>query len=91
MRNDIETYADLDSGAEVDLVSFEFVKTYKFQQAKLTAPLIHAINQFSTPTYGVWSIPLTVTDSRDITRRFTRSCVAIDRDPRLHGSPVCSQ
>lgn len=87
-RNDLETHADLDSGAEVDLVSFEFVKTYKFQQAKLSEPFIHAINQRPTPTYGVWTIPLEATDSRGITRRFTRSCVAIDRDPRLHGSPV---
>jgi hypothetical protein len=28
-RNDLETYADLNSCAEVDLVSFEFIKRYK--------------------------------------------------------------
>lgn len=88
LRNNLETYADLDSGAEVDLVSFELVKKYKLQRAKLIEPLIYAINQRKTPTYGVWTIPLQATDSRGITRRFTRSCVAIDRDPRLEGSPI---
>lgn len=87
-RNDLETHADLDSGAEVDLVSFEFVKKYKLQAARLTEPLIRAINRRTTPTYGVWSIPLKATDPRGTTRRFTRACVAIDRDPRLIGSPV---
>lgn len=87
-RNDLETHADLDSGAEVDLVSFEFVKKHKLQAAKLTEPLIHAINRRTTPTYGVWNVPLKATDSRGTTRRFTRNCVAIDRDPRLNGSPI---
>lgn len=88
IRNTLETHADLDSGAEVDLVSFEFVRKYRLQPAKLTEPIIRAINRRNTPTYGVWSVPLKATDSRGITRRFTRPCVAIDRDPRLTGSPV---
>lgn len=88
VRNNLETHADLDSCAEVDLVSYDFVKKYKFQQAKLTEPLIYAINRRDTPTYGVWTIPIEATDSRGITRRFTRACVAIDRDPHLTGSPV---
>ena len=87
-RNDLETHADLDSGAEVDLVSFEFVRKYKLQAAKLTEPFIRAINRRTTPTYGVWNVPLKATDSRGTTRRFTRACVAIDRDPRLDGSPI---
>jgi hypothetical protein len=69
-------------------VSFEFVKKYKLSQAKLTAPLIHAVNQRTTPTYGVWNVPLKATDSRGTIRRFTRACVAIDRDPRLVRSPI---
>jgi hypothetical protein len=52
-RNDLETYADLNSYAEVDLISFEFVKRYKLNQAKQSAIPIRAINQRLTPTYGV--------------------------------------
>jgi hypothetical protein len=40
VRNTLETHADLDTGAECDLVSYDFVKKYKFNQAKLTEPLI---------------------------------------------------
>lgn len=84
----IQTNADLDSCAEVDIVSYEFAKKHRLQQAKLTAPLISAINRRSTSTYGVWRIPITMVDSRGTTRSFQRSCVAIDRDPRIEGSPV---
>jgi hypothetical protein len=81
VQNDLETYTDLDSYTKVDLISFEFVKKYKLSQAKLTTPLIDAINKRATPTYGVWNVLLKATDSRGTTRRFTRVCVAIDRDP----------
>ena len=88
MRNDVETHADLDSGAEVDLVSHQFAQQYGLSRAPLTGVMISAVNKRSTPTYGVWTIPITATDSRGTTRTFHRNCLAIDRDPRLEGSPV---
>ena len=88
VKDNIKTHADLDSCAEVDIVSHEFVKNHRLEQAKLTAPLVTAINRRSTPTYGVWKVPITAVDSRGTTRSFERSCVAIDRDPRLEGSPI---
>lgn len=54
----------------------------------MTAPIIEAVNQITTPTYGVWRVPITAVDSRGTSRTFERPCVAIDRDPRLEGSPV---
>lgn len=88
VKNDTETHADLDSCAEVDVVSYEFVKNHRLEQARLTAPLITAINRRKTPTYGIWRVPITVVDSVSATRSCERSCVAIDRDPRLEGSPI---
>ena len=88
MRNDIETHADLDSRAEVNLVSHQFARQYGLSRAPLTGVIISAINRRSTPTYGVWIVPITATDSRGTTRTFKRHCLAIDRDLRLEGSPV---
>ena len=87
-RNDIETHADLDSCAEVDLVSYQFVQLYKLQAAKMTAPLVEAVNQLNTPSYGVWKVPFYITDSRGTTQYIERPCVAINRDPSLLGSPI---
>jgi hypothetical protein len=86
--NDIEMHADLDSGAEVDIVSHKFAQQYGLRRAPLTGVIILAINQRSTPTYGVWIVPITATDSRGTARTFERCCLAIDRDPRLEESPV---
>jgi hypothetical protein len=88
VRNDVETHADLDSGAEVDLVSHQFAQQHNLGRAPLTGVIISAINKKSTPTYGVWIVPITATDSRGTTRTFSRHCLAIDRDSRLEGSPV---
>ena len=60
----------------------------KLQPTLLVAPQIAAVNMASTPSYGVWDVLIVATDSRGTTRRFTRACVAIDRDPRPEGSPV---
>lgn len=88
VRTDIETHADIDTCAEVDLVSYEFVQKYHFDQAKYNAPLLEVVGRQGAPTYGVWTIPITVYDSRGTKREFSRPCVAVDRDPRLSGSPV---
>jgi transposase InsO family protein len=85
---DIETHADLDSCAELDVISITFALQQRLDRAKLTHPLIEAVNNLPVPTYGVWNVPIIATDSRGTRREFTRPCVAIDRDPRAEGSPV---
>ncbi|RJE17540.1 to reverse transcriptase, partial [Aspergillus sclerotialis] len=87
-KNDIETHADLDSCAEVDIVGYQFAKQHKLQQAKATAPMLEAVNQLDTPSYGVWKVPFSITDSRGTTKYIERSCVAINRDSSLDGSPI---
>ena len=42
----------------------------------------------TTPSYDVWSVPITLTDLRGRTKTFIRPCVAIDRDPQDSRSPV---
>lgn len=86
--NDIRTHADLDTCAEVDLVSVDFVKEHRLNRAKFNPPLIQAVGGKSVSTYGVWNVPLTICDSRGTEKVLNRPYVAVDRDPRLEGSPV---
>lgn len=39
-------------------------------------------------TYGLWEVPLRMTDSRGTVKEFTIVCHGINRDPRDKGSPV---
>ena len=39
-------------------------------------------------SHGVYWVPLILTDSRGTTREVKRACLAVDRDPRLQGSPI---
>src|SRR5204863_9941284 len=86
--NRLVTNVDLDSCAEVDCISYEFAKRLQLQQAKLSAPLLEAAGRLRMNNYGVYRVPLTLTDSRGATRQITRPCVAIDRDPRPEGHPI---
>jgi hypothetical protein len=69
-------------------MSIAFVKAARLREASLSAPILRVINAFTTLTYGVWEVPITITDSRGITRSFVRSYIAINRDSRLEGSLV---
>jgi transposase InsO family protein len=84
----LETHADLDSCAEVDIISEQFARKHQLRQSRLTPPILEAAGKINIPTYNAWEVPIVATDSRGTTRVFTRICVGIDRDPRLEGSPV---
>lgn len=84
----LKTNVDLDTGAEVDIISVSLAKQCRFELAKKTAPILEAVGNFRVPTYGVYTVPITLTDSRGTTRTVERPCIAVDRDPDLKGSPV---
>lgn len=80
--------ADLDTCAELDIVSYALARKLRLQQCRLTYPIIRAIGELQTPTFGVYSVPIRATDSRGTTRSFNRPCVAINRDLSPKNSPV---
>jgi len=83
-----QTYVDLDTAAEVDIVSLEFVQKHQFQPAGLNLPSIQAVGDLSVPTHGAFTIPLTLTDSRGTIKEVKRPCIAVERDLEPSGSPV---
>jgi len=85
---DTKTHADLDTCGEVDIISIAFAREHRLRQAHLSPVLLRAVHDSKVPTYGVWIVPLTVVDSRGVSRKIVRPCMAIDRDPRALGSPV---
>jgi transposase InsO family protein len=85
----VETYADLDTGAECDIISWQFAKDQQLKTSKLRAPgLAEWTRKYKMPQYGVYEVPLRLTDSRGTTRTMVRLCAAVDRDPRPEGSPI---
>jgi hypothetical protein len=85
---EIKTNADLDTCAQVDVVSIDLVKRAKLDQAKMTCTIMQAYDGRTGITAGVWKVPLKVTDSRGTTKVFERPCVAVPRDGNLSGSPI---
>jgi hypothetical protein len=81
-----QTRIDLDTAAEVDIVSLEFVQRHKFKPANLTIPSIQAVGDLSVLTHGAFTIPITLTDSRGTTKQVKRPYIAVERDP--NGSSV---
>lgn len=79
---------DLDTAAEADLVSYQFVKNHTFSPSQKIAPTLEAAGSLPIQTYGTYDVPLSLTDSRGTTRSFTRTCTAIDRASTADSSPV---
>ncbi|KAJ6171525.1 hypothetical protein N7470_000592 [Penicillium chermesinum] len=84
----IQTNIDLDTGAECDLVSIEFVRKHNFHPAKASAPRLGAVGELRCPTYGCYTVPIVLTDSRGTIRRFERVCIAVERRLTPGSSPV---
>lgn len=87
-HKDIETAADLDSCAEINIISAQFAQTHKLNRAKATTPILKAVGALTVPQYGVYKVPISIKDSRGEERDLELLCVAVDRDPRAEGSPV---
>lgn len=72
----------------LDLISVDFARQHKLQQASATAPILRAVGALTVPQHGVYKVPITATDSRGQEKQLTLLCVAIDKDPNTQGSPV---
>lgn len=77
----LDTFADLDTGAEVDTIDITVAKQYHLQQGELTAPLIEAIGRMEVLTHGVWNVPIRLRDSRGTVKEVIRACVGVEHAP----------
>lgn len=87
-RNPVDTFTDLDTGAETDIISYDFVKVHKLKRANRRIVPLAGIPGTGIQTYGVFEVPFSITDSHGVTKEFIRPCTAIDRDPRVEGCPM---
>ena len=76
---------DFDTGAEADLVDFDFVERHSLEMAPFTAPHIVAVDDNHFESLGVVYVPLKLTDSRGVVRRIRRPCSVIRSKG---GSPI---
>ncbi|OQE16552.1 hypothetical protein PENFLA_c027G03970 [Penicillium flavigenum] len=86
--NGSETHADLDTGAECDVVSKEFAYKNGLLAAPFSSPSIKGVAPDRLRTHGVFWVLFTIRDSRGIEKTAKRACIGIDRDSRLEGSPI---
>lgn len=85
-RGDPFLTVDLDSCAQVNVVDMKFVRKHRLPQVNVETPTIHWFNESFAKVYGVYTVPLTLTDFHGVKRTIRCKCVGTDRDPRE--SPV---
>ena len=88
LENGTETHADLDTGAECDVVSKEFACRNKLPAAPFSSPSLKGVAPERLRTHGAFWVSFTINDSRGTRKTIKRPCIGIDRDPRTEGSPV---
>ena len=81
-------HADLDTCTEVDIISIRYAREQTLRLVHPPAPVLRAVGELKVPSYRVYKVPLTITDSRGTQKRFEQLYVAIDRDFRQEGSPI---
>ena len=90
---DFPIVVDLDSCAEVNLVDISFVREYKLQWSGAKSPAFRSLKT-NIKTFGIFNVPISLTDHRNVLRKATLLCVAVDRDPAdslvLMGMPALS-
>jgi hypothetical protein len=67
-------------------VSRSFADQHKLAEAPFRSLSLEGVSIERLRTHRVYWVPLTITDSRGITKTFKRPCIGIDRDPT--GSPI---
>jgi hypothetical protein len=72
---------DMDSGAQVDCVSWKWAKSMDLKPYKKPYPKsIGVVGNLTTQTYGAYWVRHQMTDSQGVTREFYRPFLAIERD-----------
>lgn len=91
---DTPVVVDLDSCAEINVVDISFVRRHRLAQVDADSPRVRCLNKLFTKVYGIYAVPISLTDNHGTIRCFTVSCLAIDRGegdaPVLFGMPALS-
>ena len=83
-----DTTLDLDTAAGSDIVSIQFAKRMQLKKTRHPNPVTQTADETKIQTFGIWDVPITLTDFRGRTKTATRPCVAIDRPETPGVSPI---
>src|SRR5690348_480374 len=68
---DIPVVVDLDSCAEINVVDISFVRRHRLAQVDADSPRVRCLNKLFTKVYGIYAVPVSLTDNHGTTRCFT--------------------
>jgi hypothetical protein len=78
-RGERRVKIDLDTQAQVDLVSISFVEKFGLELSTKSLVPVVGIQEAAVSTYGVYQVPLLLKDHFGNQRKETRDCIAIKR------------
>lgn len=88
ISSDLKITIDLDSCAEIDIISHSFAKRHSLHRVAMKAPSIRYLDGVPHENLGVYEVPLLLSDSHGCTRCLTVCCTAVERDEEEGESPV---
>jgi len=86
--SDLIITVDLDSCAELDIIDFDFAIKHNLQRIAMKAPRVRYLDNVSHESFGVFEVPIQLTDSRGCTRTLTIPCTAIRKSGSSGESPI---
>ena len=79
---------DLDTCAEINVVSIDFVRKHKLQWIGDESPRIRFMDHHFAKVCGVYQVPLSLTDCQGVTREAIIPYIVVERSPFRDDSPV---
>jgi len=79
---------DLDTCAELNVVDIEFVKRHNLLWIGNESPRIRFMDSHFAKVFGVYQVPVSLTDPHGCTRKALIPCTAVQRNSLLDDSPV---
>jgi len=87
----------LDSYAELDIINYDFAQKHDLRRVAIKAPRLRYLNEIAHENFGVFEVPVQVTDSRSCIRSLTIYYTAVHKNysqgksPILLGMPTLSE
>ena len=79
---------ELDSYAELNIINYDFAQKYDLRRVAIKAPRLRYLNGVAHENFGIFKIPVQVTDSRSYIRSLTIYYTAIHKDYSQRKSPI---
>ena len=79
---------ELDSCAELDIIDYDFAQKHDLRRVAMKAPRLRYLDGVAHENFGVFEVPVQVTDSRGCIRSLTIYCTAVHKDYSQGKSPI---